>query len=110
MKAIKALVIGMTALIVLGLGLLVYGLTHKDGHPAARDAGTAAAPDLPGTPVPFFTAELNLPAGARIEQMTVASGMVVLHVTGAPTGERILMVDPRTGRVAGTILVTPEGR
>jgi len=104
-KAIKALVAFMGVLIVAGLGLLGYGLmTTKNG--AKPRAATSAA--LSTVAVEDFGAvTVPVPAGARVEQTLVAGERVVLRLGGAG-GERILVLDPAAGTVAGSFVLVPE--
>jgi hypothetical protein len=99
MKAIKGLVIFMGVLLLAGLGLLGYGLMTKTHHKGMAAPG-ANATDFGQVSVP-------VPAGARIEQMTAASDRVILRLSG--TGpERIMVLDPASGRVTGSFALTPE--
>ncbi len=123
MKALKVLVIGMGTLIVVGLGLLGYGLyrnTHRLSVPAASNAPAVTAPSAPvsagaGRPAAlagpvgesYFSTELPVPAGSRFEQMTTAGDRIVLRFTGAD-GDRLLVVDPHNGQIAGTVTLLPE--
>jgi hypothetical protein len=97
MKAIKTLVVAMGALLIAGLGLLGYGLTTKSGKTAKP---TSAAAQFGAVSVP-------LPAGARTEQISVAGDRVILRVVGAGP-ERLIVLDPAAGTVAGSFVLTPE--
>ncbi|MDA8231894.1 MAG: hypothetical protein M0006_11205 [Magnetospirillum sp.] len=108
MKALKALVIFMGILVVAGMGLVGYGVVTKLPRGAGK-APAAAAPPAGGTPAtPAFGAvPVPVPAGARVEQMAVAGDRVVLRVTGGG-GDRLIVLDPASGRVAGSFVLAPE--
>lgn len=111
MKALKALVIGMGVLIVLGIGLLGYGLSVKGFslQKAAVPASHSVA--LPGDPAPgdtgYFAVDLPIPSGSRLEQMAVAGNRVLLRLSGTD-GDRILVLDPATGHLAGTVTLVGQ--
>ncbi len=101
MRAIKGLVVFLGVLLLAGLGLLGYGLYSKapvKGTPSA--ASVAPVADFGQLAVP-------VPAGSRIEQMMVAGERVVLRLSGGGP-ERILVLDPGQGKVAGGFVLTPE--
>lgn len=106
MKALKALVIFMTVLLVAGLGLLGWGLATK-GERLHRAANAPAAA-LPAT-ASFGDVAVPLPAGARIEQMAVVGNRVVLRITAADA-ERLVVLDPAAGRVDGQFILVPGGK
>ena len=101
MKALKTLVAGMGLLLVVGLGFIGWGISrnmHSSAPAAARsDAGST------------FTAEVMVPAGSRLDQMTTAGDRIVLRFSGGD-GDRILVVDPHNGQVTGRITLVPESR
>ncbi|MBF0304991.1 MAG: hypothetical protein HQL41_05010 [Alphaproteobacteria bacterium] len=94
MRMLKGLVIVMTLLLVGGVAMLGYGLSNRVGRSAA------AVGD--GT---FGTLGLDLPPGASVEQMVVADGRVVLRLSGPDGQQRLIMLDPATGRHLGTVLL-----
>lgn len=105
MRAIKGLVVFLGVLLLAGLGLLGYGLYSKapvKGTPSAAPATTAVAPVAD-----FGQLAVPVPAGSRIEQMMVAGERVVLRLSGGGP-ERILVLDPGQGKVAGSFVLTPE--
>ncbi len=104
MKSLKALVIGMGLLIVVGLALLGYGLYRNSLHPASGRALPREAGEGPGG---YFSVELPIAAGDHLEQMAVAGEKVILRISGAD-GERILVLDPQTGHLAGTVSLVPQ--
>lgn len=100
-KAIKALVAFMGVLLVAGLAVLGWGLSNtagKAGKP--RPAATVAA----GTD--FGNVDVLVPAGSRIEQALVVGDRLVLRLSGG--AERLLVIDPLAGTVAGSFVLTPE--
>jgi len=122
MRAIKAIVIFMGLLLIAGLGLLGYGLYSKASNlsktPAERTADApAAVPAIPAAAVPeaasgaaapvFGSQTVALPPGSRVEAMASAANRIVLHVAG-PQGSRLVVVDPVSGAVTGTLVLTPE--
>ena len=111
MKALKVLVIGMALLLIAGLGLVGYGIYRNSVKPTAAAIRSPA----PMTAVEagsrsYFSVELPLPVGAKLEQMATVGDRLVLRLTGEESGERILVVDPATGQVAGTISLVPQSR
>jgi hypothetical protein len=101
MKALKALVIGMSVLLVVGLGLVGYGVMRN-----FRTGATAPA-TAPTASQGYFSAELPVPAGMHLEQMATAGDRIILRLSGGD-GDRILVLESGNGRVAGTIALTPQ--
>jgi hypothetical protein len=88
MQALKFLVVAMGVLIVAGTVALVVLLVQRAG------GGSEAA--LPAM-------SLNLPAGSRIMGVAGARDHFAVHVQ-RPDGDRILLLDSRTGRVVGEVI------
>jgi len=92
MKALKALVIGMAVLIVLGLGAVIAKIVADSG------GATASADDL-------GTLHLGLPDACRIAQIATVDDHLVVRAdgpAGAGCGE-LVVVDPEAGAVVGRI-------
>ena len=85
MAALKALVVILGLLIVLGTGLIVYTLAT-----GPRTAG-------------FGTAGIPVPAGATVAGMVGLGDRLALHVTQPGAPDRILIVDIARGRLLGTL-------
>jgi hypothetical protein len=104
-KAIKALVAFMAILLVAGLAVLGWGLSNTSKSVGkAKPAVVAAA----AAPVAQFGAlAVPVPAGARVEQALVVGERVVLRLTGGGN-DRLLVLDPAEGTVAGSFVLTPE--
>lgn len=94
--ALKALVIGMGVLIVAGTVTLVVLLVQRANAPSApRVAGAT----------PMVVAQdivLGEPAGSRIGGIAAAGGALAIWVV-RPDGERVVLVDPASGRRSGEI-------
>ncbi|WP_424812837.1 DUF6476 family protein [Roseococcus sp. YIM B11640] len=80
----------MGVLIVAGTVTLVVLLVQRAG--SGRGAGVSLSP-----------MNLNLPTGSRIEGIAGAEGNFLIHVQ-RPDGERLLLLDGKTGRLIGEIL------
>ena len=90
MRALKALVIGMGVLIVAGTVTVVAVIVQRVGGVAG---GQQARLDL----------ALNQPEGSRIAGLAAAEGGALGVWVARPDGDRVVLVDPRRGRVAGEI-------
>lgn len=102
MQAIKALVIGMGILILVGLGILAYGLTSKFGSTMS-----GGAPAAPGNDA-FGTIRASLPAGATVETVQVQDGAAVVHLSMPDGGVQIMVFRLSDGRQTGTIELQPQ--
>lgn len=128
MQALKGLVIGLGLIIVLGMGLLVWGLYKKSEDPdfkmfdlskvieeAKEPAPTLGAPlapaaqpmSAPTSAEPWGNVALHLPQGCTIAEMAFDQGRLFLRSSpkGAPVGgcTRVTIIDPATGTIIGTI-------
>lgn len=121
MGLLKSVVIGTAILIVVGIGVLIWGVTHhwndsstKTASPAAAPASSATvpatvAPAAPGAAPESIAAEIAVPEGTHLEQMSTTADRLILRFAG-PQGDRIMVVDPKSGRVTGTISVVPASK
>jgi len=91
MRGVQLAIVIMTALIFIGLGLLVYGVIREGAKLGAKNA--IAAP----------VQELALPPSAKIEKISPWKEGLALHVT-APKGEYIYLVTPG-GKIATTLVI-----
>lgn len=110
MKALKALVAFMGVLLIAGLALLGYGLYDRAGKIGKGTVSASApisVPLLSSTGDQFGQMAVSIPAGAHIEQSWVVGPRLVLRLTGAGP-DRLLVLDPANGQVAGTMILTPD--
>ncbi len=90
MRALKIAVAVMGVLIVAGTVALVVGVVRRGPGPSA-----AALP-------PAVTAVLQEPEGTRITGIAAVQDRLALQLQGGG-GDRVVLVDVRTGAVAGRI-------
>lgn len=113
MQAIKVLVIGMGFLILVGLAILVYGLTNKFGSTMSDDSAKSGTtgPSESVTVVDmaaFGTIRAALPAGATVANVQVQGGLAVVHLTMPDGGAQIMVFRLSDGRQTGTIELQPQ--
>jgi hypothetical protein len=89
-RALTILVAVMGVMIVAGTVALAVVIVQR--------VGGGEAPALAGS--------LGQPEGSRIGGIASAEGRVAVWVQ-RPDGDRVLLLDPRTGRVAGEVRVSP---
>ncbi|HVI49776.1 MAG TPA: hypothetical protein VM661_01050 [Candidatus Sulfotelmatobacter sp.] len=112
MKTLKILVAMMAVLIVIGLGLLGWGLSRSANKMAApvQSVSDLPTPSAAATPPVsaksasggYFSADISIPQGGKLEQMSTTADRVILRLS-VPEGERLLVLDPTNGHVAGTV-------
>ena len=92
MRALKVLVVVMGVLLIGGMIVLVGTIASRMGRPAAE------AP-RPG----FGDVAIDLPAGATLTARDVVGDRLVLTVALPGGGHRLLVFDPRSGTVLGSL-------
>jgi hypothetical protein len=96
-RALKILVVVMGVMLVVGFVALVISIAYVAKH------RQTAAPLVTAGPAPYTAPAIELPAGARIETMALATNRLVLSII-MPDGDReLLVLDPASGRRLGTI-------
>lgn len=92
MKLLTAATIGMGVLILLGTTVLVVTIVHRAGAPAA--------------PAAAFARTLDQPPGTAIVGIAGAGGRIAIALHGGGP-DRVVLVDPTTGRIAGRVGLRP---
>ncbi len=103
MQFLKALVIGMGILIVLGLALLVYGFVAKSnkGEDATDISNTAPL----GT---FGEIALHGNAGCVIADASTQGSRLTVRLSGTgPSCQKVTIIDMNTGEIAGSVVLQP---
>jgi hypothetical protein len=119
MQALKALVIFMGVVIVIGVavvGVTIYNRMNRLGEAAPMSEATvdsqAAAPAAAATDVPlpaFGDMSVPVPEGCRVVEMVPAGDRLLLRLGSGQRCNRILIVDLATGTQLGSIdLVPPQ--
>lgn len=113
MQLLKVAVIVMGVMIVVGIGILGYTIVSRSSKlvssdsPASAVAESAPALALPGTeaaaPTGFISNALGLPAGSRVQSMSVEGRRLILVVDVPDAGERVIVVDLESGARLGAI-------
>jgi hypothetical protein len=93
MRALKAATIIMGVLILAGTAVLIATIVKRASAPAP--VASAAAP---------FAVKLEEPAGTRITGVTAPGDLLALALAGGGP-DRVVLLDPRSGRVAGRIAI-----
>lgn len=95
--------IGLGVLIVLGTALVVGVIIKR-----IYDAGSAPA-EVAGAKAEAPAADLRIPAaaGAAIGGIAAADGRLAVWVKDGGGG-KVVLIDPRTGRLAGTVTLAPR--
>ena len=92
-------------LVVIGLKLVEKGnelaeLTGDEDAAATDEADAGAMPAATALPAP---GDLGLPAGSQVRRMTAAGHRLILVVAVPDEGERIVIVDLRSGGTVANI-------
>lgn len=103
MRILKAVIIGMAVLIVLGMGLLVYGLTQRSVNGNVADDRPAERSILPA----FGDTTLPFEDGCDIADIAIEDGR--LYIRSGPSGDcaRFYVLDAETGTLIGTVRAAP---
>jgi len=128
MRAVKALVAFMGLLIVIGIGLVAYGLSLEKNSteqgeitasqtpsvPMAGEKQVVSAPTVSQVSVPilpFGDIPVDVKAGEGLIDYTVTGNQVTLHIEGPDgSGARLVVVSLAEKRVLGRILLEPNGQ
>jgi hypothetical protein len=106
MKALKTLVVGMGALILIGIAVIGVTLYNRASAPGGLAGGRtpASAPaTVPAQAGGITAGTLGLPAGSRVKGLAGAGNRVVVHVELPSGQEQLLLLDPATGQVTGRL-------
>lgn len=105
MAALKALVIFMGVLIVVGVGALGYVVMTRIA--ATEAANKAAAEAAHQAPAPPFNRAMTIPAGSEVQSVTGVGDRLVLRIGGPAMQTRLLMIDAAHGTLLGTLDLIP---
>ncbi|GIK96986.1 MAG: hypothetical protein BroJett029_11950 [Alphaproteobacteria bacterium] len=105
MQALKALVIIMGVLIILGTTVVVVTIYNRlsSGVGAQRAAGETAAAPASAAPAAFGAVEIALPEGCGVVEMVPGGERLLLRLGGRAGCDGILVLDVNTGRQLGNL-------
>ena len=89
-KGLLALVIGMGVIVLLGVGVLVYGLMQRASDPSFsffKDSGSAG------------NIQVALPDGATVQEIGTVNNLLAVHVIDGQDRDSVLLIDPADGRI-----------
>lgn len=98
LRAVKIAAIVMAVLIVLGTTTLFVMMAKRGMDSAPQTAATPMAP----MEIAQIAAILDEPPGTRIAGITAVADRLAVQLTGGGA-DRIVLLDPRTGQVAGRV-------
>ena len=88
MRALKAMVIGMGVLIIVGVVFLIFAIVQKSGSGFGGKQ----------TPV---ASSVSLPAGAEVVETRVGDKRIVIRLRLADGSGRLIILDSGSGRLIG---------
>jgi len=100
MRWLKAAVVFMSIAIVVMLVTIVVTIFRRMTAPPSAAPTVVSAPLVPGVPL---AADVTLPSGATVKEVTGADGRLVLHLVTPDGQESLMLLDPATGKVTLTI-------
>jgi len=89
-KGLLALVIGMGVIVLLGVGVLAYGLMQRASNP-----NFAFFKDAPSA----TNIQIALPEGATVQEIGTVNNLLAVHVIDGQDRDSVLMIDPADGRI-----------
>ncbi len=103
MQALKALVIVLGVLILLGAGVVAVTIYKR------TTGNLAESPSAPGNTVNFAfgTKRIAIPPGAHIDDVMSVRGRLVVRLRLADGSPRLLVLDLDTGAVLGELDFVP---
>lgn len=94
-------------MIVVGIGLVAYGIYVKYGSSGDKQSGASAAPAPPVFGQSFGEIRLPLPADCSIAEIRPEGDRLYLRTGPAGPCERLFLIDTAQGRIVGTISLHP---
>ena len=99
-RGLKALVIGMGVLIIIGtalvIGVIIHRLYAASTAPKPEPSPIAARPTTP------FHTSIPAPNGGTIKSVIALGHHLAVRVS-TPQGGEIILINPRNGAITGTI-------
>ena len=107
MQALKGLVVGLGALIVIGILGVAYGFYIKLSNPDGKLL-KASVQETPPPLISFGEMRVSLPEGCTVIEMRPEGNRLYLRTGPSGVCERIVIVDSSTGDIVGTLILKPD--
>lgn len=110
MRMLKTIVVMLGGLLVGGFAILIFGLTqnwHRLAQPAPAAAPSAGPAKTAAPAEGWGHIALGQPPDSHVQSITPAGTFVVVQVV-AGSAERLLILDPATGKLVGTFSITEQ--
>jgi hypothetical protein len=101
-QGLKAVVIGLGVLLAICAAIVVGTIVYRLFNVPASEAESAA------TTAGFGIAQLPVPAGCSIDQMTTEGDRLILRIGGSDSCRRVLIADLKTGALIGQFHFSSE--
>jgi hypothetical protein len=102
-RLLKGIVIGLGALIFVGLAVVVATIVHRAGQPMAAPQPVVKTEIIPEVPVAFGSKKLDLPPGSRLIEIRPDGDRLILRVRQVGGIEQLVIVSLLTGERLGSI-------
>jgi hypothetical protein len=89
-KGLLALVIGMGVIVLLGVGVLAYGLMQRASNPNFSFFKESAVAG---------NVQVALPDGATVQQISTVNNLLAVHVIDGQDRDSVLLIDPTDGHI-----------
>lgn len=109
MQVLKALVVFMGVLIVVGMGILAYGISVKFGQKTEQEAVSSTPSRTPAAAPWPGDIEVTIPAGAQVAETIAAEGRMIVRLALPDGRQRFVVVDLVGGRQLGAVELAPQG-
>ncbi len=107
MKFLKALIVIMGVMIIVGFAVIGVELYKRMSDPDRRADATVDRVAVPAGKIDEVG--LDLPAGSRIGDPVAAGNRVLFRVTLPDNSDRLYVMDPRSGAITTTITTGKAG-
>ena len=97
-RLMKAVVIGLGLVIVVGMGALLYAFAQAGSGGSEQDTGFAGAAALE---------RIQLPAGAQVLEMDLDGGHLALRLALPGGTQELAVYDLATGERLGALVIAP---
>lgn len=109
-KALIGLVLGLGAIIVVGMGLLAYGFVQRASDPSFSFFSKTSNISSAAKETPKSAAQgqanitVQLPSGTSVVSITRSDELLMVHTVDEDDNSALLYIDPTDGRIVRRIV------